>query len=167
MKRLIILSSLILLACSSFAQNDVEHFEVRFIMKDFNKKLKEAKLLVYNNGTLYKTYETSNGKFNLELPINDVFMFEFTSSQHYTKRIAINTEIDNHVHYVPELDLTMSLIPTNIQYLANEDLDLLDFPVAYISFDGKKNEFFDINESYSKILINEIEKSNQNYLAEN
>jgi hypothetical protein len=134
---------------------------------NFDKKLKVAELLVYNGGVLYEKFETSNGKFDIALPINNTFMFEFKVNNHYSKRIAFNTETECLVGDIPELYLTMKLIPKDIQYLAKEDLDLLDFPVAYIAFDCAKKEFFDINKSYSKILNNEIDQNSQKFLAGN
>ncbi len=169
MKNLIpILSIMLLTVCSSYANskspnpvNDV--FEIRCIMKDHEKKLKDAEVVIYKEGQIFLTLNTTNGKLDVNLPKGSHYLLVFKSDKHFSKRIAVNTELEASDEEVPRLDLTMTLVPKDLEYLAKEDQDLLDFPVAYLAYDPNKGIYFDKNEQFSNVLLKDIQKKSKQY----
>lgn len=146
--------------------NSIDPFEIKCTMKNHEIMLKKAELVIYKEGQVFKKIETTNGEFEIELPAGGNYLLEFIVDSHFTKRIAVNTIVDNLNQDVPPLDLTMTLIPTEYFFLPEYDQDLLDFPVAYLAFDGEKNTFFDINEEYSKVLMKDINKKSKKYMKQ-
>jgi hypothetical protein len=170
MKKLALLPITLLLLTFGYAQADKKKdnmsFEVTSVIKCENRKLKEGKLLIYKEGVLIDEMETENGKFELTLPKGSHYMLEFRNEECFTKRIALNTTTEDNEADVPVLDLTMTLIPIASNYIAEEDLDLFDFPVAYIAYDVKKKEYYDKNKTYSKIIMDDIYESEKRQLKE-
>ena len=103
----------------------------------------------------------ANGRYDLLLPLENEILLEFISETHYTKRIAFNTHV-NGKRKLPFFDLKINLYEIDLWNLSTENLDLMDFPVAYIKYDFKKKIFFDFNQKYSKIISKELSTVKRN-----
>ena len=57
---------------------------------------------------------------------------------HYTKRIAFNTSIPDKIKKIPFFDLTINLVEKRLWNIKENDLDVLDLPVAYLNYDFQK-----------------------------
>lgn len=116
--------------------------------------------LVYSN-SIIDTILASNGRYDILLPLENKILLEFISTNHYTKRIAFDTHV-NGKKKLPFFDLKINLHEIDLWNLSAENLDLMDFPVAYIKYDFKKKIFFDFNQKYSKIISKELSTVKRN-----
>lgn len=165
MYRIITLSLLFFLSLQFFSQSENKTvFPVKCIVKSENKKVKDAVVLIYEKGKLYKTLETSKGIISFELPSNSEYLIEVKKDGFFNKRIAINTKVEGSVNEIPWYDLTMNLVSKNNPGLLEEDYDLLELPIAYIAYDVKSESFYNINKKHTKALMKTIEKSKKKYL---
>lgn len=103
----------------------------------------------------------SNGRYDILLPLENEILLEFISENHYTKRIAFNTHVNGRKK-LPFFDLKINLHQIDLWNLSADNLDLMDFPVAYIKYDFKKKIFFDFNQKYSKIISKELSTVKRN-----
>jgi len=141
-------------------------FKIKSDFYSSNEKMKNATLRITENGVTYKVIPTENGKIEFTLPRNSQFMLEFSSEGHFTKRIAINTELSSSINKVPMLMLTMVLIEKDIPYLLKEDLELFDFPLVYMAFNSTGKYYYDKNKYYSEIIINGLNEGVKRYFNE-
>ena len=58
---------------------------------------------------------------------------------------------------IPTFDLTINLVEKELWKIKEEDEDILDLPVAYLTYDSRKGIWFDRNQQYSRV-INKNEK---------
>ena len=81
------------------------------------------------------TVFAKNGKYNLHLELNHKILLEFecVDEDHYTKRIAFNTNVPRSTKKVPTFDLTINLVEKELWKIKEEDEDILDLPVAYLT----------------------------------
>lgn len=107
------------------------------------------------------TISISNGRYDILLPLENEILLEFISENHYTKRIAFNTHVNGRKK-LPFFDLKINLHQIDLWNLSADNLDLMDFPVAYIKYDFKKKIFFDFNQKYSKIISKELSTVKRN-----
>jgi len=171
MKNLVLTFAILLSSVAlneAYSNNDTPKrtFEIKCVMKSYEKKLKKAEVKIYREGSLLEKIETNNGKFNIKLPPGGDYLLEFSSDEHHTKRIGFNTELDYKDTEVPGLDLTMTLMPSIYEHLPEEDMDLLEFPVAYIGFNERSKSYYDINSKYSDVLIKNIELKSKIFMEE-
>lgn len=141
-------------------------FKIKSNFYDSNEKVKNASLRITQNGITYKEFSTSNGKIEFTLPRNSQFMLEFSADGHFTKRIAINTELSNSINKVPMLMLSMTLIERSTPNLLEKDLELFDFPLVYLAFNSIKKYYYDRNKYYSEIIIKGLNESAKRYFDE-
>lgn len=172
MKKLITLAAILLLSASvinSYGATKPDpvaasSLSVKCLVKNHEQRLKKVTITVYKEGLVYASFETENGKIEVDLPVGSHYLLEFQSEMHFTKRIAINTDIQITESELPALDLTMTLIPTAFNYLSDEDLDLLDFPVAYLAYDQGKKAYYDKNEGHSAVLMKHIDQKSKEHM---
>ena len=50
------------------------------------------------------------------------------------------------------LDLTINLVEKELWKIKEEDEDILDLPVAYLTYDSRKGIWFDRNQKYSRVI---------------
>ncbi len=156
-------------ALSSFASfNPSEasankEFHLKCTIKNSFKKLKHVKLYIYEDGKKIDVITAHNGKFKFSLPLDKEVMLEFNCDNYVSKRIAFNTNLEDENIDLPVFSMTLNLYQKDNLFMSEQDEDLLDFPVAYIAFDEEKQEFYDKNDSYSKVLAKEIDKSMESF----
>ena len=113
--------------------------------------------IVHDNGVI-DTILSNNGKYNLHLEFNHKILLEFEclDGNHYTKRIAFNTNIPEEVKKIPFFDLTINLVEKRLWNIKDKDLDILDLPVAYLNYDYERKIWYDKNAKYSRIINKKI-----------
>lgn len=172
MKKLITLTAILLLSSSLFQAHYAakpnpdasSSLSVKCLVKNYQQRLKKVTVTIYKEGMIYTCFEAENRKIEVDLPIGSHYLLEFQSEMHFTKRIAVSTDMQESDSEIPKLDLTMTLIPITFNYLSDEDLDLLDFPVAYLAYDHNKKTYYDKNEVYSEVLLKHINQKSQEHM---
>ena len=94
--------------------------------------------------------------FSYPIPMNSEVMLEFIAPDHYSKRIAFDSKLSSELKKVPRLDLKMNLVEKSPNDKCDDIQDLLDMPTAFITYSSKQ-EYYDKNLEYSKIIKKEIE----------
>ncbi len=116
---------------------------------------------VINLNTTIDTVKINHGRYDILIPLETEVLLEFIAQDHYTKRIAFDTHV-NGKKKLPFFDLKINLHEKNLWNLSDENLDLMDFPVAFIKYDFKKKVFFDFNKKYSQIISKELSTVKRN-----
>ena len=128
--------------------------------KTFNSvgKVHNVSIRIVHDDGVVDTILSNNGKYNLHLEFNHKILLEFEclDDKHHIKRIAFNTEIPNEIQKIPFFDLTINLVEKRLWNIKDEDLGILDLPVAYLNYDYKKKIWFDKNAKYSRIINKKI-----------
>lgn len=109
--------------------------------------------IVHDNGVV-DTVLAKKGKYNLHLELNHKILLEFEclDTDHYTKRIAFNTNVPKSVKKIPYFDLTMNLVDNSLFKIKEQDKDLMDLPVGYLNYNSRKGIWFDRNAKYSRVI---------------
>ena len=109
--------------------------------------------IVHDDGVV-DTVLAKKGKYNLHLELNHKILLEFEclDSDHYTKRIAFNTNVPKSVKKIPYFDLTMNLVDNSLYKIKEKDKDLMDLPVGYLNYNSRKGIWFDRNAKYSRVI---------------
>lgn len=102
-----------------------------------------------------------SGRYDMLIPLETEILLEFIAQGHYVKRIAFDTHV-NGKKKLPFFDLKINLNEIDLWNLSEKNLDLMDFPVAYIRYNFKKKLFYDSNEKYSRIINKELSNVKRN-----
>ncbi len=119
-------------------------------------KVKNTTIRIVHDNGVVDTVMSKKGKYNLHLEVNHKILIEFISKGNYTKRIAFNTEVPKTQKSIPFFDLTINLVETDLWKIKEEDEDVLDLPVAYLSYNSKKKMWYDQNSKYSRVINKKI-----------
>lgn len=171
MKKLILFLVPLFLTNCLFAQDNQSkkednQFDLDCTVKSYTSRIKKFDLKITEKGKLYKEISSKKGQVELSLPKGSQFMLEFCAEGHFTKRFAISTEVLDDVKSVPVFDLTINMVEESLPLLMTQDLDLLDFPVAFFAYDSTRKDFYDKNKYYSDIISNGLHESTQQFLKE-
>jgi hypothetical protein len=142
-----------------FSQSyDDKRLHIKGKVLNSSGKVKNVSIRIVHDDGIIDTILAKNGKYNLHLELNHKILIEFEclDVNHYTKRIAFNTNVPKSTKKVPYFDLTLNLVELSLFDIKENDKDLLDLPVAYINFDSKKGIWFDSNAKYSRIINKKI-----------
>ena len=138
-----------------------------FSQDDLNKKLHVKGKVLHSNGNVKNisiriiyhdgvvdTVISKNGKYNISLKLNHKILVEFEclDEEHFTKRIAFNTNVPESTKKILTFDLTINLVEKELWKIKKEDEDILDLPVAYLYYDSLKGIWFDRNQKYSRVI---------------
>ena len=117
-------------------------------------KVKNVSIRIIHHDGVVDTVLAKNGKYNLSLELNHKILIEFEciDEDHYTKRIAFNTNVPKSIKKIPTFDLTINLVEKELWGIKEEDEDILDLPVAYLTYDSRKEIWFDRNKQYSRVI---------------
>ena len=107
------------------------------------------------------TIIAKSGRYDILIPLETEILIEFIADNYYTKRIAFDTHV-NGKKKLPFFDLKINVNEIALWNLSEDNLDLMDFPVAYIRYNFKKKLFYDSNEKYSRIISKELSKVKRN-----
>ena len=161
MKKLISTSVLMLILFTALAADRPlkDNFEILCTFSCEGKSQKDASISIYVDGKLQEIKVTKKGKLKLHLPKNHDYLLVFSAKDCFNKRIAISTDVENRQKMPPLFDIDVKFIPENDPGVLATDIDLLDFPVAYLGFDPNRHTFIDKNEFYSAVIRKEIKNS--------
>jgi hypothetical protein len=119
-------------------------------------KVKNTTIRIVHDNGVVDTVMSKKGKYNLRLEVNHKILIEFISEGNYTKRIAFNTEVSKSQKSIPFFELTINLVETDLWRIKEEDEDVFDLPVAYITYNSKKKMWYDQNSKYSRVINKKI-----------
>jgi len=121
------------------------------------KKAKEAKIRVYEGNNLWTEFEAnSKGNFESMLELNKYYTFEFISDGAVTKRIAVNTSVENKGLAAIPFKCFVDLVPD--EKVEGSDTSTLDFPVAIVRYNAKKR-VFEPDLEYFMNMMKEYDKA--------
>jgi hypothetical protein len=106
--------------------------------KDTMKKMENVTVTVYQNGSVYDSFETtSNGRYKFELPLGSSYSIKFSTEEFLSKAVNLDTrnipEEDRAGGFVMDMDMTL------FAYVEGFDKSILDQPIGKASFDPLKN----------------------------
>lgn len=161
MKQIISTSILSFVFLTAIAVNKPikDNFEILCTFSCEGKSQKDASISIYVDGKLQETRVTKKGKLKLHLPKNHDYLLVFSAKDCFNKRIAISTNVENRQKMPPLFDIDVKFIPEDDPGVLATDIDLLDFPVAYLGFDPERGTFIDKNQYYSAVIRKEIKNS--------
>jgi hypothetical protein len=116
---------------------------------------------IYENGKI-DTVQAIEANHILDLPVNHKILLEIICPHHVTRRIAINTTVPDDLVYIPFYELFFDLIETdvvNLQPNRDEILELLLFPVGYVTYNFEHNSWDNTLSEFTK-TINKLLKKN-------
>jgi hypothetical protein len=120
-------------------------------------KVKTARVNVYDGNQLAMEVATSKkGEFVTELALNKHYTLEFMADGAVTKRIAINTYVENKNAAPVPFDCFVNLV--HMEQVAGKDISTLDFPVAMVKYNEKKRAF-EPQLGYSMNMMKEYNKA--------
>ena len=151
---LILLTSLFSLNLN-FSQDELDkRLHVKGKVLDSNGMVKNISIrIIYYDGFV-DTVIAKNGKYNLSLELNHKILVEFEclDENHYTKRIAFNTNVPESTKKILTFDLNINLVEKELWKIKEEDEDILDLPVAYLYYNSQKGIWIDRNQQYSSVI---------------
>ncbi len=150
----LLLTSLVLIN-SNYSQDELDkRLHVKGKVLHSMGKVKNISIRVIHHDGIIDTIFAKNGKYNLSLELNHKILIEFEciDEDHYTKRIAFNTNVPKSIKKIPTFDLTINLVEKELWKIKEEDEDILDLPVAYLTYDSRKGIWFDRNQQYSRVI---------------
>ncbi len=124
--------------------------------EETKKRFEGVTITVKRNGSVWKTITSaSNGKFDLSLPPNAVYILEFSRPNHVTKRIEFSTKNvpPEDAKYGFEFPMEMNLF----EKIDGLDVSILDKPIAKVAFDPATG-YMDYNPEYTKSVKKELER---------
>ncbi len=121
-------------------------------------KVKNVSIRIVHDDGIIDTVLAKKGKYNLHLELNHKILLEFEclDVQHYTKRIAFNTNVPKNTKKIPYFDLTINLVEKSLFDSKENDTFLLDVPVGFLTYDSKKGVWFDSNAKYSRVINSKL-----------
>lgn len=120
-------------------------------------KLEEVLVELYEQNKMVDAFETKkNGKFKFALYNNHIYTIMLTKDGYHTKKITVDTHVpddfDDLIDYAFDIELD-----EEAEELADEKENLLEYPIAIISYDSKQNEFI-YDKNYTKGLVKELKE---------
>jgi hypothetical protein len=119
-------------------------------------KVKNAIIRIIHDDGVVDTIVSKKGKYNLHLEVNHKILIEFISKGHYTKRVGFNTEVPKTQKSIPLFDLTINLVETDLWQIKEEDEDVFDLLVPYLTYNSKKKMWYDQNSKYNRVINKKI-----------
>jgi len=118
-----------------------------------------AMVKVYLDNKTLGTFPVSKkGAFKLELDLDRHYTIEFSKEGFITKRISVNTTLDEDVVEYSPYDCFVNLTPESELSSINEDV--LDFPAAVVSYNYDLKGFFH-SDKYMAHITDMLNESTQ------
>jgi len=108
------------------------------------KTAKNVKVKVYNGNNLMEEFTSKRGIFEVMLDLGHYYTIELSAEGYITKRITLDTKLEKKNVKPSPFDCGIDLIP--LTALGNTDPSLLEFPLAYMTYDSKRRSFEPIME---------------------
>lgn len=124
--------------------------------EETNKRFEGVTITVKRNGSVWKTITSpSNGKFDLSLPPDGIYLIEFSKFGHETKRVEFSTKNvpPEDAKYGFEFPMEMNLF----EKMDGLDVSVLDKPIAKIAFDPATG-YMDYDPAYTKSIQKELDR---------
>ena len=119
-------------------------------------KVKNSIIRIIHDDGVVDTVVSKKGKYNLHLEVNRKILIEFISEGHYTKRVGFNTEVQKTQKSIPLFDLTINLVETDLWQIKEEDEDIFDLLVPYLTYNSKKKMWYYQNSKYNRVINKKI-----------
>ena len=159
----IMVISIIFLISSDLKAQDWTLDVVGSVKKEETKKRFEGvTITVKRNGSTWKTITSpANGKFDLSLPPDGIYLLEFSKFGHVTKRIEFSTKNvpPEDAKYGFEFPMEMNLF----EKMEGLDVSVLDKPIAKVAFDPSTG-YMDYDPAYTKSIQKELDSKIQKAL---
>ncbi|MBL4594283.1 MAG: carboxypeptidase regulatory-like domain-containing protein [Flavobacteriales bacterium] len=127
------------------------------VKKEENKKRMEgATITIKRNGSVWKTVTSpANGKFQLRLLPNAVYVIEFSKPGHVTKRIEMSTRNvpPDDAKYGFDFPMEMVLF----EEMDGLDVSILNKPIAKVAFNPETG-YMDYDPAYTKSIKKELDR---------
>ena len=139
----------------NFSQDELDkRLHVKGKVFDSNGMVKNISIRIIHHDGFVDTIIAKNGKYNLNLELNHKILVEFESfdDNHFTKKIAFNTNVPESTKKILTFDLTINLVEKELWKIKEEDEDILDLPVAYLYYNSQKGIWIDRNQQYSRVI---------------
>ena len=127
--------------------------------KETKKRFEGVTITVKRNGTSWKTLTSpDNGRFDISLEPNAIYMVEFSKPGYVTKRMEFSTKNvpEEDAKYGFEFPMEMTLFEKR----EGLDVSILDKPIAKVAFDPNTG-YMDYDPEYTKSIKKEIERMNK------
>ncbi len=124
--------------------------------EETNKRFEGVTITVKRNGSVWKTLESpDNGKFDVSLPPDAIYTFEFSKAGHVTKRVEFSTKNvpPEDAKYGFEFPMEMNLF----EEIDGLDVSILDKPIAKIGFNPGSG-YMDYDPDYTKSIQKELDR---------
>jgi tetratricopeptide (TPR) repeat protein len=124
--------------------------------EETKKRFEGVTITVKRNGSVWKTITSpSNGKFDLGLPPDAIYVIEFSKFGHVTKKIELSTKNvpPEDAKYGFEFPMEMNLF----EKMEGLDVSILNQPIAKIGFDPSTG-YFDYDPAYTKSIQKELDR---------
>lgn len=124
--------------------------------EETKKRFEGVTITVKRNGSVWKTITSpANGKFDLQLPPDGIYLIEFSKFGHVTKRVEFSTKNvpPEDAKYGFEFPMEMNLF----EKMNGLDVSVLDKPIAKIAFDPSTG-YMDYDPDYTKSIQKELDR---------
>jgi hypothetical protein len=146
---------------SAIAQDDF--FKIKGVVMSNEKKQEDAVVRLFKfNEKIDSVYTPKSGKFSFVLSANADYFIEIEKYGYEKSIVKINTRRKKLDPANEGSSYSLNVEAEIFPEIGNkkgreEELDLLDFPVAIVEYDAKNDEFVN-NMKYSKYIKSEIKK---------
>lgn len=156
MKNTIAILTLMCTLCGgAFAQGADQLIVTGRILEE-GKRSETATVTVYNGNDVYRTFETANnGKYGINLPLGFYFTLEVRKSGFVTKRLVFDTRVEKEIRHLDDFVCDVDLIASS--WFGSQDIGILDFPMAFITYQGQGQGQFDFEIEYAEGMRAEYE----------
>jgi tetratricopeptide (TPR) repeat protein len=127
--------------------------------KETKKRFEGVTITIKKNGSVWKTITSpSNGKFDVSLEPNGVYLIEFSKPGHVTKKIEFSTKNvpPEDAKYGFEFPMEMTLFEKR----EGLDVSILNQPIAKVAFDPTTG-YMDYDPAYTKSIKKELDRLNK------
>ena len=154
MKNTLAFLTLMCALCGGALAQNAEQLIVTGRILEEGKRSEGATVTVYNGNDIYRTFETSkNGKYGINLPLGFYFTLEVTKGDFVTKRLVFDTRTEKDIRHLDNFVCDVDLIAAS--WFGNQDIGVLDFPMAFITYQGQGQ--FDFETEYATAMVGEYE----------
>lgn len=103
-------------------------------------KASQVTVQFYKGNQLLKEFKSKNGKFRLELDLNNTFTLIISKEGYLAKMLQIDTHVPDTLVVYPAYGCFADL--ESSEKFSHSDPFYLDFPSALISWDGSRQGFY-------------------------
>ena len=124
--------------------------------EETKKRFEGVTITVKRNGAVWKTITSpANGKYDLKLPPDGIYLIEFSKFGHVSKKIEFSTKNvpPEDAKYGFEFPMEMNLF----EKMEGLDVSVLNNPIAKVAFDPSTG-YMDYDPAYTKSIQKELDR---------